>query len=68
MTLGQISALVFSLIFGVLFLVAGTLLILGGQWWGLFLWIPGAGLVAAATRMNARARAAEEAALAPGEE
>jgi hypothetical protein len=52
MTLGQISALVFSLIFGVLSLVFGTLLVLGGVWGGVILWIPGALLLSLAVRMN----------------
>lgn len=56
MTLRHISALVFSLIFGVVTLAAGTLLTLGGHWGGLLLWIPGALLIGAAIKINARSR------------
>lgn len=55
MTLRQISALVFSMIFGVVTLAAGTLLVLGGKWAGLILWIPGALLVGLAMKINRRA-------------
>ncbi len=56
MSLGRISALVFSLIFGVVTLAAGTLLTLGGHWAGLLLWVPGGALIAAAMKINARSR------------
>lgn len=52
MTLGRISALVFSMIFGVLMLAAGTLLVLGGVWPGIVLWIPGGALLMVAMRLN----------------
>lgn len=54
MTLGRISAVVFSMIFGVMTLAAGTLLLLGGVWAGILLWIPGGVLVALAMRLNDR--------------
>jgi hypothetical protein len=54
MTLKRISAVVFSMIFGVVTLAAGTLLVLGGQWAGLILLLPGAALVAVAMKINDR--------------
>lgn len=60
MSLGRITALVFSMIFGVITLAAGTLLMLGGVWGGLLLWIPGAALVALAMRLNDRAPGAAD--------
>lgn len=61
MTLGRISAVVFSMIFGVMTLAAGTLLLLGGVWAGILLWVPGGALVALAMKLNDRAPGAEEA-------
>lgn len=61
MSLGRITALVFSMIFGVITLAAGTLLMLGGVWGGLLLWIPGGALVALAMRLNDRVPEAEAA-------
>jgi hypothetical protein len=61
MTLGRVTALVFSLIFGVVTLAAGTLLVLGGTWFGLALWVPGALLIGLAFKINARMKAHEAA-------